>query len=150
MSVNKPNSPIDKYDGGGPWTLLPHEQLNGDIQPGEVASYALREYEYRGRKGYFVPWLPLDVVQITNLSGSNPVTVEINGQFRVDVPPNATRTYSDTGITMLTVENVGDTAISAGNLKLELAAERYDADAQAYDEKTTPAAKKVLKGLIGL
>lgn len=142
-------SNIDPAEGGGPWTIDPSEKI-GDMTPGDIVAYTLRSYEFRGRKGYFKPWLPLDAVQITNKSPANPVQVTINGQYEVEVPPNSTRGYSDTGILTLQIENMGSTTIISGELKIEVSAERYDADEQAYNEYKEPAAISIAKGLIGL
>lgn len=142
-------SNIDPADGGGPWTLDPSDKI-GDMAPGDVVNYSLRSHEFRGRKGYFKPWLPLDAVQITNKSADSPVVVTINGQYVVEVPPNTVRGYSDTGILTVMLENVGGTAIKAGDVKLEVSAERYDADEAAYDSYRENPLMKIGKGLIGL
>jgi len=144
-----PNSNIDPTEGGGPWTLLPTDKLGGSMDSGDVVSYELRTYEFRGRKGYFVPWLPLSAVQITNKSPDAEVLVSI-GTKEVYVPPNSTRGYSETGIASLRVENIGTTSIDTNDVRLEVSADRYDADEAAYEEKKEHRLSKVAKGLIGL
>jgi len=144
-----PASNIDPAAGGGPWTVDPADKV-GDLGAGEAVSYSLRSLEFRGRKGYFKPWLPLDSVQITNKSTDSAAVVTINGQYVVEVPPNSVRGYSDTGIMTILVQNDGSTAITAGNLKIELSAERYDADEAAYDDYRENPLMKLGKGLIGL
>lgn len=143
-------SNIDPTQGGGPWTLIPADKLGGSIDPGDVVSYQLRTYEFRNRKGYFRDWLPLDAVQITNKSPDSEAKVTVSGTNEIYVPPNSVRGYSDTGIIALRVENVGSTTIDGGDLRLELSAERYDADQAAYEDKQEHPAVSVAKGLIGL
>lgn len=138
-------SKIDKTDGGGPWILdLPA------LDAGEAREIHLRGYEYRGRKGYFRPWLPLDNVAIKNRDPDNSVLVTMNGLYEVLVEPNAADTYGEAGVTTITVENLGATTIPDESVILQVSVEPYDADDAARTTRNRHPVEKVARGLFGL
>ena len=139
------NSNIDTTNGGGPW-VIPVEALS----PEETAEYRLRSYEYRGQKGYFREWLPLDNLLVRNRDPDNPVSVLVNGQFSAFVGPNSAESFSDAGITSVKVENGGGTEIAEADLKLQLSKEPYDADDAARSEANRHPLEKMARNLVGL
>lgn len=138
-------SNIDKTDGGGPWLLdVPA------LDPGAAVEFHLRTYEYRGRKGYFRTWLPLDNATIKNRDPENPALVTFNGQFEVFVEQNAADTYGEAGITTIRVENAGATVMDASDLLLQVSAEPFDADDAARAKRNRPPIEKLARGVLGL
>lgn len=138
-------SNIDKTDGGGPWLLdVPA------LDPGAAVEFHLRTYEYRGRKGYFRTWLPLDNATIKNRDPDNMARVTFNGQFEVLVEPNAADTYGEAGITTIRVTNEGATTMAESNLLLQVSAEPYDADDAARATRSRPPIEKLARGVLGL
>lgn len=138
-------SNIDRTDGGGPWSIdIPA------LDPDEAREFHFRNHEYRGRKGYFKPWLPLDNAAIINQDPDNPVLVTFNGLYDVYVQPNADKGYSEAGITSMKVENIGSTAIPANSLKVQVSKDPYDADDAARQQKQQHPLAKLGKGVLGL
>lgn len=135
---------IDRTEGGGPWILnVP------DLDPGDTYEWQLRSMEYRGRKGYFKSWLPLDNATIKNRD-ENDVLVTFNGQFEVYVEQNAADTYGEAGITSIRIENKGSTVLAGGNIILQVSVEPYDADDAARRERRRSPAAKLARGFLGL
>lgn len=137
---------IDRTQGGGPWRL----ELDEALAPGEWQEYDLRNMTYRGRKGFFNPWLPLDSCMIKNLDTSNAVGVVYNGQFEAHVEPSAVDNYSDVQLTRIRVRNEGDTEIVPSDLVIQVSVEPYDADDHARREATRSPVEKIARSFIGL
>lgn len=139
------SSNIDTTNGGGPWGIdVPA------LDAGDVAEFHLKSMEYRGRKGYFRPWLPLDSVTLKNRDTDNAVEMLLNGQYNVLVDPNEADTYSEAGITTIRLENLGSTTIPAGTLVMQVAADAFDADDAARTSATRPPLEKLARGVLGL
>jgi hypothetical protein len=138
-------SNIDRTEGGGPWRIpIPA------LDPEEVKEIRLRSVEYRNRKGFFKPWLPLDTAAVKNRDPDNGVEVTFNGQFDVFVEPNAADTFTEAGITSIRVKNVGGTAIAESDLILQVSKEPYDADDAARREVQKHPLSKIAGGMLGL
>lgn len=135
----------NRNTSGGPWILdLPA------LDPGESVEMYLKSLKYRGRKGYFRDWLPLDNATIKNRDPENAALVTFNGQYEVLVEPNAADTYGETGINSIAVENTGTTTLADGNLVLQVSAEAFDADDAARAKRNQSPVSKVAQGLLGL
>lgn len=142
-------SNIDRAEGGGPWRFeLPHDLATSGHK--QVAQYRLRRMKFKGQKGYFVPWLPLDQIQIKNLNDSNPVEVLINGQFNLYVESHGVETFSDAGITAFETRNLGGTAIPAGDIVQHGLVEPFGADQAAREEKKRSPVEKMIRGTLNL
>lgn len=124
--------------GAGPWQFEP----DADLAPGESYVLNFRDEE----KGRYRKWLPFDVAQVTNLDGSNAVTVTYNGIYEDTVVPSATETFSQQAVTKVRVTNAGGTTISKSDLKVSVKKEPYGADERARDQaRQGPAAQLVQK-----
>lgn len=140
-----PNSNIDTTNGGGPWSIaIPA------LDAGESKEYHLNRMEFRGRKGYFRKWTPLDNAAFQNRDPDNGVEVVYNGQFDAFVGPNSADTYSEAGITRIKVTNVGSTVIEEENLKLQVSKDAYDADDAARQQANRHPVEKLARGVLGL
>lgn len=128
--------------GGGPWQFEP----DTDLAPGESFVLNFREEE----KGRFKKWMPFDVAQITNLDGSNAVTVTYNGIFTDTVVPNASETFSQQQVASIRLTNAGGTTISATDLKVSVKTEPYGADERAREQATQPPVAQMVERFTGL
>lgn len=137
---------IDTTKGGGPWQL----DLDGPLSPGDWEEFDLERMEYRGQKGYFVPWLPVDSVLIKNLDTGNPVRATFNGQFSAHIEPNAADQYGDVQVNRLRLENLGGSDIAASDLVIQLSVEPYSADDRALEEKERHPLERAARSLVGL
>lgn len=136
---------INTTDGGGPWLIDVPE-----LEPGETKEMRLRGMKYRGQKGYFKHWLPLDSAVVKNRDPDNSAIVTFNGQFDVFVEPNAADSFSDAGITSIKIENTGGTTIAENDLILQVSKEPYDADDAARSEANRSPVEKLARGVLGL
>lgn len=132
-----------RLTGGGPWLFEPPA-----LDPNEQYSLDLRNMRYNDQKGWFRKWLPLDSVSVTNLDGSNGLRLTVNGQYNSYVVPNAVETFSGQGITHVRVTNEGSATIAAGDVKIELTKEPYNADAAARQEASKPWLNRALGEII--
>lgn len=128
--------------GGGPWQFAPES----DLAPGESYVLNFREEE----KGRFKKWMPFDVAQITNLDGSNAVTVTYNGIYGDTVVPNASETFSQQSVTKVRVTNAGGTTISKDDLKISVKTDPYGADERAREQARQPPVAQVVERFTGL
>lgn len=136
----------DPTRGGGPWRL----ELDEPLSPGDWVEFDLKRMEYRGQKGYFVQWLPMDSLLIKNLDTGNPIDATINGQFEAHVEPNAADEYGDVQVNRLRLRNAGGSDIATEDLIIQLSKEPYDADDRALEEKQRPPLERVARSVIGL
>lgn len=134
----------DITNGGGPWTF----ENEAALAPGDHFLLDFRNMEYKGTKGFFKAWTPLDVAQIINNDGSNHLNVTYNGQYNGTVVPNAVETYDRQGITRIRIENGGGTTIAAGEVKVEVKKEPYGADEAARERQNNHPAVNVLNDVI--
>lgn len=140
---------IKRANGGGPWPLdLPYDLTTNTHE--QVAHFDLQRMTYRGQKGYFVPWLPLEEIQIKNLNSAEPVELEFNGQYNLFVEPNAADTFSDTGIVRFTVKNLGGTTIPKDDIVIHGIVKEYDADDAARREASRSPLENMARGVLGL
>lgn len=140
------SSNIDRTGGGGPWRL----ELDEPLAAGDWVEFDLQRMTFRGQKGYFVPWLPVDAVLIKNLDTANPVHATFNGQFEAVVEPNAADTYGDVQVTRFRLENAGGSSIDPKDLVLQISVEPYDADDRALEEKERHPLEQAARSLVGL
>jgi len=144
---------IKRENGGGPWGIDPCDHANAEgtaeaIQPGDSVSIPLDRIEYRGRKRYFVPWLPMDVIQVKNLTTNIPVAVELNGQFDVLVEPNAVDTFDRVGVRTVELTNDSTTEqIDPGDVIIQVSVEPYGADQAALSQAQRGPVEKVVRGV---
>lgn len=137
---------IDPTRGGGPWRL----ELDSALGAGDWVEYDLQRMTYRGQKGYFVPWLPVDSVLVKNLDTGNPVHATFNGQFDAVIEPNAADTYGDVQVTRFRLENAGGTEIVPDDLVIQISVEPYTADDAALEQKERHPAENMARSFLGL
>lgn len=118
-------------EGAGPWQF----ENENDLGAGESILWDFPNRRYNDRPGYFRPHLPFDQVVVSNVDGSNHVLVEYNGIFEQVVLPNTTESFDQAEVNRVRIVNEGSTAISAGDLKLEVLNTPYDADQAARERK---------------
>lgn len=136
----------DKLRGEGPWLF----ELD-ELGPGETAVFDLRNMTHRGRARYFRPKLPLDQAQITNGDSSTVIEAEFNGLYPTQIPANAVDSFSETGITRVTITNTSDSnTISAGDVVLELSKSAYGADERARDQAERGTVSQVFEKFTGV
>lgn len=119
----------EHLQSAGPWTFSP----DNDLSVGESYVLNFENMKLNGSKGGYRQHLPFDNLQITNQDGSNVIEISINGRHSAEVVPNAVESYSDAGVRRVVVTNVGSSAISAGDLTVEVSSDAYDADQAARD-----------------
>lgn len=128
--------------GAGPWQFVPET----DLAPGESYVLNFRDEE----KGRYKKWLPFDVAQVTNLDGSNAVTVTYNGIFEDTVVPNASETFSQQSVTKVRLTNAGSTTITADDLRVSVKKEPYGADDHARAQAQQGPAAQMIQKFTGL
>jgi len=143
-----PQRNIDTTEGGGPWTI-PDDDLP-TLQPGETFRIDLRRLEYRNRKRYFQPWLPVDNVVIKNFDTSSRLSVRYNGQYDAVVEPNAVDSFSSAGVVSILITNDGAGAIESGDIVVQVSVDAYSADQAARDRKDRHPLENIARNLVGL
>lgn len=147
-----PNRNIDRRDGGGPWFIDPAEYVTTDdtadpIDPGEFVEIPFHRIEYNGRKRFFQPWLPFDVVQLKNLNTASAVEVVLNGQFNLILEPNAVDTFDRAQVKTVRVTNIGDDPIEPGEFIVQTSVEPYGADDAALSNAKRGPVEKFVRGV---
>lgn len=126
--------PRDTTNGGGPWVFRNETALAS----GDHFLLDFRNMKYKGQKGWFKKWLPLDIAQINNRDTGNALSVTYNGIYPAEVLPNSSETYDNQGITRVRVENIGSSSIDADTVTVEVKKEPYGADKAARERKENP------------
>jgi len=138
-------SNIDTSKGGGPWEIpVPA------LEPGEAKEFRLKTMTFRGQKGYFVPWLPLDSATFKNRDPDASVRITFNGQFDTTVLPNQSDSFTEVGIQNIRVENIGSVKIEEENFLLSVSKDAFDADDAALTEAQRSPVEKMVRGVLGL
>lgn len=137
---------INRAEGGGPWRL----ELDDPLAPGEWTQFDLERMTYRGQKGYFVPWLPMDQVMIKNLHSSSGVDVTYNGQFGAVVEANAADVFDDVRVRKIELENIGGTEIPVDELVIQVSVEPFGADDAARREQQRSPLERIARNTLGL
>lgn len=136
----------ERLASAGPWTI----ENERAIAPDDTERFNLKYMAHNGRKRFFSEHLPLDEAQVTNRDTGNAIRVTFNQQFPATVMPNASEPFEDAGITAISITNLGDTTIDAGNVIVELAKDAYDADDQARREAGRGGVSQVVEKFTGL
>ena len=147
-----PNRNIDRRDGGGPWFIDPTEYVTTDndaepIEAGEFVEIPFGRIEYNGRKRFFQPWLPFDVVQLKNLNQTVPVEVLLNGQFNLVIEPNAVDTFDRAQVKTVRITNMGDSDIEQGEFIVQTSVEPFGADDAALSNAKRGPIEKFVRGV---
>lgn len=137
-----------RIDGGGPWLLS--DMADGPLPDGSAERYNLRRGTFRGQKGFFKPWLPLDTVLVKNLSDSSTLVVEYNGVHDAVVQPNATDTFDRIGVADVRVENRGPDEISRDEIIVQGIVEPYSADDSARASRKRSNVQNMIRGVFNL
>lgn len=143
------NQESRKY-GAGPWTFDGSRGKIPDLQPGDHARLDFLNMTYNQRPGYFREFLPMQDLQVTNKSDSNPVKVTVNDQYEARVPANQIETFPSTEAMQVEIYNAGGSVIEQGKVVVEVSEGGYDADAAAREEKFQHPLMKIGKSVIGL
>lgn len=138
-----------RLEGGGPWMLTDSVERS-TLAAGDLLAFDLRNMTFRGRKGYFNQWLPLDGALVKNLDDSNAIVVEYNGQFPAYVEPNAKDAFDDVSIANITVENVGGTGIALDDLVVQAWVDSYGADEEARQNAERHPIERSVRSVLGL
>lgn len=133
--------PNNNINGGGPWQMRNERTLS----PDDSMVRNLFDMKFRGQKGYFRDFLPLDNIQITNKNDTNPVNVVLSNNGELYCPPSTVEGLDDEQITSVSVTNNGTSDIPPGDLVVELRKARYGINDQARKEAEKPQAIKMLK-----
>lgn len=146
------NRNIDRRDGGGPWLIDPTEYITTDdnpepIGPGEFVEIPFGRIKYNGRKRFFDPWLPFDVIQLKNLSTTSAVEVLLNGQFNLVVEPNAVDTFDRSQVKTIRLTNIGSEDIDPGEMLVQASVEPYGADDAALTHTKRHPVEKWVRGV---
>lgn len=127
----------------GPWTF----KLDS-IDPGKSKVYDFRQMVYNNSKGYFRPYLPLDIAMVYNQSAENLINVESNGVYEVPVMPNSQWTDDDLDTNRMEITNEGSTTIAAGEIILTVKRSQYDSDDHAKDRASGNVFEKAAQDII--
>lgn len=139
-------SNIDTTKGGGPWRL----ELDGPLAAGDYVLFDLERMQYRGQKGYFVPWLPMDSVMLKNLDSSNSLEATYNGKYSALIEPNAADSYEDVQVNRLRLKNIGGTEIVPDDLVIQISVEPYSADDRALEQQQRGPLEQIGRSFLGL
>lgn len=135
---------INPIDGGGPWLF----ETSKSLSPDERELFDFRNMKYKGSRGWFRKYLPLDQLNITNKSSSETIEAEINGIYNIKVPPNSSETFDRADFQRIAIINDGSNAIAAGEVAVEVAKDAFDADDKALQQAKRPPAVKVISGIL--
>lgn len=138
----------DPLEGAGPWRFT----IDAQLAPGDSELFDFRNMEYRGRKGFFRKYLPLDQATVTNLDPSANLDVTYNGVFDQFVTPNTAESFSQAGITSMTVTNPSSSSVTvdAGNVVVEVVRDPYDADDAARERARSGPVEQVVEKFTGI
>jgi len=140
------NNSDASLESRGPWSFD-----NPEIQPGDSWRLDFRQKTYNGRKRYFKPFLPLDEAQVTNRNSGQSVDVTFNADYRIGVEPNAVESFSEQGVTYLSVAvPAGGTTVAAGDLSVAVATTAYDADDAAREDVRQDPVSEVVEEVTGV
>lgn len=133
--------------GRGPWILDVQ-----DLDPGDKQTWMFRSHTYRGRKGYFRRFSPMDEVLLKNRDSANDLKLVLNGGYEALVEPNAADSFEDAGATQVELVHAspGGTTVTAADMVLQVAVDSFDADDAARRTAEQHPVERMAKGVLGL
>lgn len=136
----------ERRQGGGPWQFLSPE-----LDPQERWVLDFQGMTFRGKKGFFSKWLPLDEAQVTNEDTTATLEVSYNNEFTDRVLPNSVDSFSEQAFIRVVVKNaeaLGGATIAAEDVAVSVKKAPYDADEAARAQAGEPWSVRALNDLI--